>query len=68
MKGWEANLRADAIRAAGFVEVTDEDRLDFAAALILQGYEPDRAAALATGLEHNDGALQMLARARLGRP
>lgn len=47
------------------VTVDDEDRREFARALILQGYTPVRAAELATTLENSDGALQMLARHRI---
>jgi len=57
--------RADAIRAAPHVPITEEDRFEFAAALILQGYRITQAADIATDLAETDGALQMLARCRV---
>lgn len=56
---------ATAAKAAPMVEITVEDRIEFGRALILQGYSPARAAVMAETIEHNDGALQMLARHRV---
>lgn len=51
--------------APAMVPVTLLDRVEFERALVLQGYEPERAAQLAHGLAATDGALQMLARHRI---
>ena len=52
-------------RCARMVPITLDDRVEFGRALVLQGYSPARAVELATTIEDNDGAIQMLARHRV---
>lgn len=63
-------LRARAA-AARMVRVTMDDRIEFAVALVLQGYSAPRAHDMAFhafhAIEDHDGALQMLARHRQSR-
>lgn len=53
------------VKRTQMVDVINDDRVEFCRALILQGYEPERAGNLASTLPGHDGALQMLARHRL---
>lgn len=57
--------RVSEVGRAGFVPVTDEDRFEFAVALVLHGWGERTAFAKARAMPPNDGALQMLARARI---
>jgi len=66
--------RVAELKAAGPTMIpTDDDRAEMAVALVIQGFELDRAWRMAFDpdyhewLKDNDGALQMLARHRLAQ-